>query len=133
MLQLAAERTTPLILEDDADWDVELRPLMPLIAHAVRNLTDTTFTTPYGTDWDVLWLGHCGDNVNFNRPLFSFYDPILPIDINSWDQAVTSSPEKTRWVHWSMEPICTYTYAVTGASAKMILDSDDHSLELFDI
>jgi hypothetical protein len=68
-VQKAAQYSTTLILEDDVDWDIGLRAQMPLIAEAIRNLTTSKpaptipIPTPYGKDWDILWLGHCGDSI----------------------------------------------------------------------
>lgn len=60
-------------MEEDADWDIGLRTQMPRIAEAVRNLThfeidrEVSVYPPYGLTWDVLWLGHCGDSILFDR------------------------------------------------------------------
>lgn len=51
-----------LILEDDADWDVMLKSQLVEFARGSRYIQGTTGPThsPYGDDWDILWLGHCG-------------------------------------------------------------------------
>ncbi|KAK7921473.1 hypothetical protein PG985_009495 [Apiospora marii] len=57
---------TALIVEDDLDWDVGLKTRqMALVVDHVRNFTgvapdDLSASSPYGDNWDVLWLGHCG-------------------------------------------------------------------------
>ncbi|KAK8133599.1 hypothetical protein PG984_005611 [Apiospora sp. TS-2023a] len=57
---------TALIVEDDLDWDVSLKTRqMGLVVDHIRNFTgvkpdDLSTTSPYGDNWDVLWLGHCG-------------------------------------------------------------------------
>lgn len=65
-----------LILEDDVDWDVRLKPQLELIAEGSRSLLTSPdleatrfstpmakapFTSPYGPGWDLMWLGHCGE------------------------------------------------------------------------
>ncbi|KAK0615574.1 hypothetical protein B0T17DRAFT_592351 [Bombardia bombarda] len=82
--------TSALILEDDADWDVRIKPQLqqfaqaalvftqPIKGSAKSTLADSSTAnpanlpldslppdlkpklTPYGDNWDVLWLGHCG-------------------------------------------------------------------------
>ncbi|OCK84346.1 glycosyltransferase family 25 protein [Lepidopterella palustris CBS 459.81] len=71
---------TALILEDDVDWDIQLRSVqVPLAATAVRSMLpplraplSQSFSNPnlnppspqyWGdtTSWDLLYLGHCGD------------------------------------------------------------------------
>ncbi|OQD77314.1 hypothetical protein PENDEC_c003G04835 [Penicillium decumbens] len=51
-----------VIFEDDADWDVNIKSQLQSFALAVRALQGTAETktsSPYGDDWDILWLGHC--------------------------------------------------------------------------
>ncbi|KAK8197313.1 hypothetical protein IWZ00DRAFT_167774 [Phyllosticta capitalensis] len=59
-----------LILEDDADWDVEIHDQAKMVASAVRNLSTPANATaapgwPWGNHWDILWLGHCGERLPF--------------------------------------------------------------------
>lgn len=66
---IGAGLESALVIEDDVDWDVDIRAQMRLVSDAVRAYTgvaegegegDQTTTAPYGEEWDVLWLGHCG-------------------------------------------------------------------------
>lgn len=59
---IASGPETALIIEDDVDWDVEIKSQMRLVSDNIRNYMTTVPSdpTPFGTDWDVLWLGHCG-------------------------------------------------------------------------
>jgi len=64
---------TALILEDDVDWDIQLRSLqVPLAANAARSmLSSSNYLSRFKVDasqywgdsaaWDLLYLGHCGD------------------------------------------------------------------------
>ncbi|KAF2817182.1 uncharacterized protein BDZ99DRAFT_362918, partial [Mytilinidion resinicola] len=64
---------TALILEDDVDWDIQLRSLqVPLAANAARSmLSPSRYLSRFKVDpthywgdtsaWDLLYLGHCGD------------------------------------------------------------------------
>lgn len=145
-LRVAATRHTSLILEDDVDWDIGIRTQMPVIAEAVRNLTGATTPTPtpqeeeistdppFGTKWDILWLGHCGDTVVFNPGPIILIDPTVPPYINSWERTVAPDPQHKRYIHWSAGPVCTYAYAVTGQTAKKLLGrQEDHGRQAFDI
>ncbi|KAF2874583.1 hypothetical protein BDV95DRAFT_336247 [Massariosphaeria phaeospora] len=142
-LKVAATRNTSLILEDDADWDIEIREQMPAIAEAIRNLTgypsevqvaeSMVQDPPYGTGWDVLWLGHCGDSIVFDPPPIVLIDPTVPPYINSWEKVVAPDPQQKRYIHWSAGPICTYAYAITGHAARNILERDDHGTQAYDI
>ena len=53
------------IVEDDVDFDVELKDQIRLVSNNVREFMGTTAENalPYGENWDVLWLGHCGSAI----------------------------------------------------------------------
>lgn len=90
-------------------------------------------TSPYGDNWDVLWLGHCGmqfslegnrlipkgrvihrgdETVPETRYLWSLNDPFSLKD---------EYPEHTRAVHHAVEGICTLGYAVSQRGARELL------------
>lgn len=50
-------------MEDDMDWDVRLKPQLERIAQGARALLSSASNpnSPYGDDWDLMWLGHCGE------------------------------------------------------------------------
>jgi hypothetical protein len=56
-----------LIIEDDADWDVLLKPQMLSFARGVRAIQNSVLPlhSPYGDSWNLLTLGHMGVN---NKP-----------------------------------------------------------------
>lgn len=75
---LSTKQTTALILEDDADWDVEIKNQVIRAQDFLRKLTEPAADSLWGTEWDVLYLGHCGDRygpsvlgVHFRRVLRS--------------------------------------------------------------
>lgn len=150
-----------LIMEDDMDWDVRLKPQLELVAAGARavlsNLPDVYFPTgrpssssssspageprnPYGDDWDVLWLGHCGEpfpeDLPENKDLPGD-DPgraamarkytilndatVPPLDRVTGIVDFRAHPERTRWVHVTAAPICTFAYAVSQRGARKIL------------
>lgn len=77
---------TALIFEADNDWDVRVKDQMAAIS---RYMPNATTDAPYGTDWDMLWLGECISSVD---P----YGPIAPIA--SWhDETVKRRDEQRQW------------------------------------
>ena len=139
-LREAAKQSTTLVIEDDVDWDIGLRAQMPQIAEAVRNLTNSwhgaeeVFYPPFGKEWDILWLGHCGDSIPYgSENAIEIEDPTVPPYINSWETRISPNPNHTRWIHRSTGPICTYAYAVTDEGARKILERDDHGTENYDV
>ena len=116
-----------LILEDDVDWDVAIKRQTALVSphiHRVTNSTSRGTLLPYGNNWDLLWLGHCGDTIP-RVGVVKLFDETLP-DTSTYREnngrltRLTAQP-KTRMVHLSHGPACTYAYAVTKSAARKIV------------
>ena len=86
--------------------------------------------SPYGDNWDVLWLGHCG--VRFPAPdqtipkgRYVFNDdetvPSFQHRRTLSDDIRNKYPEHARVIHHAMGPICTFAYAVSQRGARRIL------------
>ncbi|KAI0850260.1 glycosyltransferase family 25 protein [Daldinia vernicosa] len=145
-----------LIMEDDMDWDVRLKPQLERIAQGARALLSSSTSkpnSPYGDDWDLMWLGHCGEvfpetlDENKEKPAddagiqymsrkFVIEDDstVPPRDRVTGLVDFKSHPEFTRWVHITGAPICTFAYALSQRGArKVLLDlSVDHLTGPFD-
>jgi hypothetical protein len=168
--------TSALILEDDADWDVRLKMQLQVFARAAaaytqprdgqtlaeqyrnlqqpevpvsqlpRSATNHRGPYPYGTGWDVLWLGHCGTDFpeNTTTSSSSKADPYhgfpLSLRVTIPDDETVPSPEHlkphpfalrdalasqypphTRVVHASRGTVCTQAYAVSQRGARKLL------------
>ncbi|KAK3401484.1 hypothetical protein B0T20DRAFT_458697 [Sordaria brevicollis] len=157
--------SSALILEDDADWDIRLKSQMQIFARAaqpfaqhfqltsrlaaqdkVTNLPITSLlpspdlSTPYGSKWDVLWLGHCGTNLPTPNTLntlptnTSLLRVVIPDDptvprpehlkphpFALQDHLAELYPPHTRVVHPSSGTICTQAYAVSQQGARKLL------------
>ncbi|KAK5111177.1 hypothetical protein LTR85_012226 [Meristemomyces frigidus] len=117
---------TALILEDDVDWDVTLKVQIRLVSDAVRNLTSVLASdpSPYGHDWDILWIGHCGERTDLDTVRVEFPDPTVPIHANytGWSQEYQKNiGEGHRLVQHGIDPVCTFAYAVTKQGAQNVL------------
>ncbi|KAH9904585.1 glycosyltransferase family 25 protein [Xylariomycetidae sp. FL2044] len=144
-----------LIMEDDMDWDVRLKPQLERAAQGTRALLETVNqpNSPYGDDWDLIWLGHCGEvfpellDENKERPAddpgmrYMSRKYVIEKDatVPPWDRVTgiidfRESPEFTRWVHITGAPICTFAYALSQRGARKVLYdlSVDHLLGAFD-
>ncbi|KAI0136514.1 family 25 glycosyltransferase [Xylariales sp. AK1849] len=132
-----------LIMEDDVDWDVRLRAQLEQVAHGARTLLPGTPApgsspnSPYGDDWDLLWLGHCGEifpealEENRVKPAeqlekiqqkFTIENDttVPPPDFTTGFQDFKSNPY-TRWVHITGAPICAFAYALSQKGARKVL------------
>lgn len=137
------------------DWDVRLKSQLQLIAHGTRTLQgsgDHASGSPYGNDWDLIWLGHCGEvfpeqleenaskapesteYVSLATKYTIYGDPTVPPPPHTHGfQNFTASPH-TRWVHVTGAPICTFAYALSLEGARKVLFdlSVDHLVGPFD-
>jgi hypothetical protein len=119
--------STALVMEDDSDWDVMIKQQMSLVAPMIRVLlqSDTgPSKSPYGDDWDLLWLGHCGEEIGkaWEHDGRSRLDPSLPESPMYRTRKGDSiyHPPQLRIVQRSLRPRCTYAYAITAAAAGKI-------------
>jgi hypothetical protein len=116
------------------DRDVRLKHQLEYVAQGVRSLfpTGSNPTSPYGDNWDVLWLGHCGEpfpetlEENRGKPAHDKFviknDATVPpfgkiTGLVDWK----AYPEFTRWVHRSAGPMCSFAYALSQAGARKVL------------
>lgn len=113
---------TALIMEDDVDWDIKIKEQMQLVAPMLKALTNAASDShsPYGDSWDLLWLGHSGDPIDFGVGRFQLtMDRTLP-DSTIYRHVYGGGsyyPPQLRAVHYSVAPLCTFAYAVTHAAA----------------
>ena len=146
---------TMLVMEDDVDWDIHLRTSqVPKVAAAMRTLlTEQRLGQPspqssrekiitpdqaqgyWGNpnDWDILYLGHCGDMFKFSQwtneteiPRVAVSDPTLPSPeymhiLTRRFLAEIGIPIKTRVVHKSISPLCTFGFALSRMGAQRLL------------
>ncbi|CAI7631561.1 unnamed protein product [Penicillium glandicola] len=140
---ISNDYSTALILEDDADWDVSLKSQLGEFARGLHTLKGTNYVSkeaPYGTDWDLLWIGGCASGPNANET--SFYaipmDPTVPRaphratwggPTENWKQQYPELAEdSTRFIYRAEMGCCMFGYAVTTRGARNILSalSVDH-------
>lgn len=138
---------TALILEDDIDWDIRLRTVQaPLAAAGARSIfppASEEYYWGHPDDWELMYIGHCGDYFTTldedvgvgvvhpqdlaDLPHALMNDETLPerTNIHPYTASLLTAlgvPEKTRVVHKSVSPLCTFGYAVTRTSAKRLVE-----------
>ncbi|RMZ39271.1 hypothetical protein CA14_003208 [Aspergillus flavus] len=126
---IQANLDTVLIIEDDVDWDVSIRSQMVQIAESVRNLThiDTLDQDmePYGREWEVLWIGHCGEywEEQFETVLYDDPTACPHSDYFGWaKQYIERLPDRQRAVYRSVNPVCSFAYALSREGSRKILE-----------
>lgn len=129
---------TALIMEDDADWDVMLKSQMLEIANGARHVQNSMSPkrSPYGDEWNALFVGHCGTNnrVNSDEAVDKRYwviknDPtvIAPQHAvgnrspNQSPLAISQNDNHTRIVFSPYKVTCLQAYGVTLSGAAQII------------
>ncbi|CAK40570.1 uncharacterized protein An11g02090 [Aspergillus niger] len=132
MQRIVHERIgSAMIMEDDVDWDVNLKTQLQSFALGVRALqgADKKVTaSPYGDDWDIIWLGHCGMECRTNEPYFvsSNDTTVLPPHhfLPYWrDPPPFGIPDYTRLTCAVNDAVCSIVYAVSYHGAQKILSA----------
>ena len=89
--------------------------------------------SPYGDNWDVLWLGHCGalfpkPDQHIPQARFTVSDdetvPLWKYNNSGKGYAEKPEgeyPEHSRVVHHARRMICTFAYAVSARGARRLL------------
>ncbi|ORY13084.1 hypothetical protein BCR34DRAFT_481719, partial [Clohesyomyces aquaticus] len=88
---------------------------------------------PYGLDWDIMWLGHCGAELppasptHPNRisipsdPTVPLPKYLKPMPRGRLDTLSRVYPPHTRLIHRANSTLCTLAYAVTQSGARRLL------------
>ncbi|KAI1816981.1 hypothetical protein GGS20DRAFT_575194 [Poronia punctata] len=97
-------------------------------------LPDTVIpsTSPYGDEWDVLWLGHCGMHFPFQdgkvipKARVFQQDETVPQQQHLWTVSDSNDLKDqygshTRITHHVQDGICSLAYAITQKSARKLL------------
>ncbi|KAI2629229.1 glycosyltransferase family 25 protein [Hypomontagnella submonticulosa] len=137
--------SSALIMEDDMDWDVHIKQQLAQFAAAARTLQKDFHRnqtiespSPYGQDWDMLWLGSCVTTFSEHLPehlqipveqrdsrkILIQNDPTVPPPGHilgngsfSWDDY----PPRTRIVYVPGDNVCSFAYALSAAGAQKAL------------
>ena len=125
--------TSAILLEDDADWDTGLKDQLAIFAQGSQFVSGVSPNqkphSPYGDDWDLLWLGHCSNEIkpDDQRRFVIENDDTVPIPkhrVNFGavpDMAAEGYDNNTRLVYEANNGVCLYGYALSLRGARKIL------------
>ena len=120
-------------MEDDADWDIGLKDQLDLFAQGSQFVTSVSpgekLHSPYGDDWDLIWLGHCGNEIkpDDERRFVIRNDATVPdgprrINFAAIpDMAREGYDNQTRIVYRAKRGVCLYAYALSYRGARKLL------------
>ncbi|KAL3420063.1 Procollagen galactosyltransferase 1 [Phlyctema vagabunda] len=127
------EVATALLFEDDADWDIMLKEQLVEFARGTRYLQNSTGLTfsPYGDNWDVLWVGQCisKNNEQVDQKYYVIRDDptVAPPELREEQKPYPNlsppalSGNFTRIVHEPYYGRCTFGYAISLRGAQKLL------------
>ncbi|KAJ2615247.1 hypothetical protein H4S08_001321 [Coemansia sp. RSA 1365] len=92
---------TALVLEDDVDMEIDIKERHAQIMKQVHR--------KYGSDWDMLYLGHC--TTDSNEPLTD--------DLDSLTMRAAYNERKVQ-LYETKYPMCLHAYAVTRDCAQRL-------------
>lgn len=126
--------SSALIIEDDSDWDTHLKQQLELFAQGSQFVTNSQKNvpkSPYGDDWDLLWLGHCAIGIaekdKCSRRFVIENDPTVPhVSRRVNYQGVPNMNDEgydnsTRIVFHADQGCCMYSYALSARGARKVL------------
>ena len=135
--------TSALIMEDDVDWDVRIKPLLKDFAVSSNTLVKTSDVgeidfndlmhvsqssiSPYGDNWDLFWLGHCGMTLPEKNRVVHYDDISVPElqHLHSWQPTEITPlniyPKHTRVVMMESDGVCSLAYAISQRGARKLL------------
>ena len=109
---------------DEEDGEMDMR------FDALPN-TIPPHSSPYGDNWDVLWLGHCGIKRPWSERLpavFRYNDPTTASKenqhtmVDSWyNEDLRPKPQHTRLYSFTADGSCTQAYAISLRGAQHYL------------
>ncbi|KAL6716211.1 hypothetical protein ACLMJK_005777 [Lecanora helva] len=154
-LRIVAERiSSALIMESDADWDMRIKDIMASLVPGVEAIADWPFTpindteqfeqfgppmdpSPYGPNWDVLWMGHCGASNHGNGRLWAINDTSVPPEPNEYTFGSPPQDEQhrpgTRMVFQLTHMVCSTAYSITYAGAVKLVELFKDATENLDL
>lgn len=121
-----------IIMEDDSDWDVGIKSQLQSLATSLRALQGTSdgesTASPYGDDWDIIWLGHCGVECKTDEPYFlTPNDPTVPPPhrfLPYWrDPPPLERPDHARVICTAKDAVCSLMYMISYRGAQRLLSA----------
>ncbi|KAF2798796.1 glycosyltransferase family 25 protein [Melanomma pulvis-pyrius CBS 109.77] len=123
-----------LVLEDDADWDVNLKSQLVEFARGTRYVLgneNKSPHSPYGDGWDALWVGHCGcrNREQEDQRYWVIRDDPTAVPQTHWGfprRQPNTTPASlngtfNRWVYQPTRGLCTWGYAFSLEGARRFL------------
>ena len=132
--------TSAIVLESDADWDLRIHDILAPFPHAISALTDFTSwrslsslsgnppskEMPYGLNWDIIWMGHCGSNAVGAARIFAWNDTTVPPEDREFVFDIGLQDDQhipgTRGLFEFARTTCSTGYAISRRGAERLVN-----------
>ncbi|KAF2465414.1 uncharacterized protein BDR25DRAFT_294919 [Lindgomyces ingoldianus] len=122
----------PQLMDDQrlSQFELAKRSSLAISSPSSRNIPKAE---PYGRDWNILWLGHCGAELSplspnapnriaiMNDKTVPEPQYLKPMPLASLDKISSVYPPHTRIIHRTNSTLCSIAYAVTQTGARRLL------------
>ena len=136
--------SSAMIMESDADWDLRIADIMVGVGEGVAWAIDWPFrssattahsfpenaplqsSSPYGNNWDIIWMGHCGAQNHGNGRIYEINDTSVPPE--NYEYTFASGPHDeehrpgTRTVFQIGGTVCSTAYAISYQGAVKLVE-----------
>ena len=123
-----------LVMEDDVDFDLNIREVMPRVKAALKKITGVADAWTNHDVWDFLYLGTCYEQP-YEPETYDHLDTVavempadaenLPDQMFGWVEVIMHeyyhNTTSRRVLVKSKNPVCTHAYAITQRAAKRLL------------
>lgn len=123
--------SSALVFEADADWEVDFRRQLEDYAlgsqYILNSIDGPRPNSPFGDDWDLLWLGHCSSRIDItdNLRFIIANDPTVTPPNHRTNYGgipdMSSYDKTTRIIYATQGGTCMYAYALSYRGAQKIL------------
>lgn len=125
--------SSALVFETDADWEVDFRRQLEDYAlgsqYILNSIDGPTPNSPFGDDWDLLWLGHCSSRIDItdNCRFIIANDPTVTPPNHRTNYGgipdMSSYCNTTRIMYPTQRGTCLYAYTLSYRGAQKILSN----------
>lgn len=130
---------------------MRVKDIMSYVAEGVQTIVDWPFQpsndterfgepldlSPYGDNWDVIWMGHCGSYDHGNGRYYSINDTSVAPEDHEFKFASAPQDEQhrpgTRMMYQLTGSVCSTGYAISYAGAVKLekyIEEDQENLDL---
>ena len=126
---------------------MRIHDILPPVAEGAKTIVDWPFTPlghprdlstqemPYGDNWDIIWIGHCGSKPGGSGRVYAINDTTVPPQDHEYSFVGSpwplQHPKGTRIVFQFQITICTTAYAISNQGAhKMRKFLEDSNLTI---